>query len=73
MEKASKLWEEDDGGMDELQAVLGYKVRSLDLAEVAQKLDRFESDLQHSKTISPRLLPTPFRSLNLAQELAHGA
>ncbi|GMN47520.1 hypothetical protein TIFTF001_016699 [Ficus carica] len=39
MEKASKLWVEDDGGMDELQVVLGYKVKSLDMEEVAQQLD----------------------------------
>ncbi|GMN38505.1 hypothetical protein TIFTF001_007743 [Ficus carica] len=40
--KASKLWDEDDGGMDELLAVLGYKVRSSDMAEVAQKLEQLE-------------------------------
>nr|ASM41503.1 DELLA protein [Artocarpus altilis] len=40
--KASKMWEEDDGGMDELLAVLGYKVRSSDMAEVAQKLEQLE-------------------------------
>uniref|UniRef100_A0A384UJQ5 DELLA protein n=1 Tax=Artocarpus altilis TaxID=194251 RepID=A0A384UJQ5_ARTAL len=40
--KASKMWEEDDGGMDELLAVLGYKVRTTDMAEVAQKLEQLE-------------------------------
>ncbi|KAF7808678.1 DELLA protein GAIP-B-like [Senna tora] len=38
----SKLWEEEGGGMDELLAVLGYKVRSSDMAEVAQKLEQLE-------------------------------
>nr|AKA95154.1 DELLA protein RGL1 [Hevea brasiliensis subsp. brasiliensis] len=39
-----KLWEEeqDPGGMDELLAVLGYKVRSSDMADVAQKLEQLE-------------------------------
>ncbi|XP_050232223.1 DELLA protein GAI-like [Mercurialis annua] len=42
-----KLWEEAEdggagGGMDELLAVLGYKVRSSDMAEVAQKLEQLE-------------------------------
>ncbi|MBA0578565.1 DELLA protein GAI [Gossypium raimondii] len=40
-----KLWEEDPdaGGMDdELLAVLGYKVRSSDMADVAQKLEMLE-------------------------------
>lgn len=43
---SNKMWEEDaqriDGGMDELLAVLGYKVRSSDMAEVAQKLEQLE-------------------------------
>ncbi|KAL4324203.1 hypothetical protein GQ457_11G004790 [Hibiscus cannabinus] len=39
-----KLWEDDQdaGGMDELLAVLGYKVRSSDMANVAQKLEMLE-------------------------------
>ncbi|XP_055828903.1 DELLA protein GAI [Solanum dulcamara] len=42
-----KIWEEDeeeqpDAGMDELLAVLGYKVKSSDMAEVAQKLEQLE-------------------------------
>ncbi|KAL4340387.1 hypothetical protein GQ457_08G015090 [Hibiscus cannabinus] len=39
-----KLWEEDRdaGGMDELLAVLGYRVRSSDMADVAQKLEMLE-------------------------------
>lgn len=32
----------DDGGMDELLAVLGYKVRTSDMADVAQKLEQLE-------------------------------
>lgn len=43
--KAAKMWEEEaqqDGGVDELLAVLGYKVRSSDMAEVAQKLEQLE-------------------------------
>ncbi|XWS75572.1 hypothetical protein CRYUN_Cryun01aG0102000 [Craigia yunnanensis] len=37
-------WQEDQeaGGMDELLAVLGYKVRSSDMADVAQKLEQLE-------------------------------
>ncbi|OAY29258.1 DELLA protein GAIP-B [Manihot esculenta] len=41
----AKMWADDaqaDGGMDELLAVLGYKVRSSDMAEVAQKLEQLE-------------------------------
>lgn len=41
----AKLWEEEaqlDGGMDELLAVLGYKVKSSDMADVAQKLEQLE-------------------------------
>lgn len=41
----SKLWEEEtqqDAGMDELLAVLGYKVKSSDMAGVAQKLEQLE-------------------------------
>ncbi|OVA01709.1 Transcription factor GRAS [Macleaya cordata] len=41
----SKMWEESsqlDAGVDELLAGLGYKVRSSDMAEVAQKLEQLE-------------------------------
>ncbi|EXC20644.1 hypothetical protein L484_027201 [Morus notabilis] len=42
----AKMWtqeeEQEAGGMDELLAVLGYKVRSSDMAEVAQKLEQLE-------------------------------
>ncbi|MED6207299.1 DELLA protein 1 [Stylosanthes scabra] len=43
----AKMWEEDHdpssgGGMDELLAALGYKVRSSDMADVAQKLEQLE-------------------------------
>ena len=41
-----KMWEdEQDGGggsMDELLAVLGYKVKSFDMADMAQKLEQLE-------------------------------
>lgn len=42
--KGKKVWEESeqDAGMDELLAVLGYKVKSSDMAEVAQKLEQLE-------------------------------
>ncbi|XP_050275440.1 DELLA protein GAIP [Quercus robur] len=46
--KAKMCWEEEvqqqqqDGGMDELLAVLGYQVRASDMAEVAQKLELLE-------------------------------
>ncbi|XVF31681.1 hypothetical protein REPUB_Repub17cG0012600 [Reevesia pubescens] len=36
----------DAGGMDELLAVLGYKVRSSDMADVAQKLEQLEMVLE---------------------------
>ncbi|KAL4303468.1 hypothetical protein GQ457_10G027090 [Hibiscus cannabinus] len=38
----AKLWVEEDCGMDELLAVLGYKVKTSDMAEVAQKLEQLE-------------------------------
>lgn len=40
----AKIWEEEQesGGMDELLAVLGYKVRSSDMADVADKLEQLE-------------------------------
>lgn len=40
-----KMWEEEldaSSGMDELLAALGYKVRSSDMADVAQKLEQLE-------------------------------
>jgi len=50
----AKIWEEGeghqaDGGMDELLAVLGYKVRSSDMAEVAQKLEQLEEVMGHAQ------------------------
>ncbi|KAM1263464.1 hypothetical protein ACFX2G_029076 [Malus domestica] len=40
------MWEDEsqrmDGEMDELLAVLGYKGRSSDMADVAQKLEQLE-------------------------------
>ncbi|KAJ1387095.1 Transcriptional factor DELLA, N-terminal [Sesbania bispinosa] len=45
----AKMWEDEHdsgatagGGMDELLAALGYKVRSSDMADVAQKLEQLE-------------------------------
>lgn len=39
----AKIWpEEDPTGMDELLAVLGYKVRASEMADVAQKLEQLE-------------------------------
>ncbi|TKY47402.1 DELLA protein GAI [Spatholobus suberectus] len=40
----AKMWEEEQqqGGMDELLAALGYKVRASDMADVAQKLEQLE-------------------------------
>lgn len=41
---SSKMWpcEAEDGGVDELFAVLGYNVKSSDMAEVAQKIEQLE-------------------------------
>ncbi|KAL8472270.1 hypothetical protein ACS0TY_028851 [Phlomoides rotata] len=38
----AKVWAEQDAGMDELFAVLGYKVKSTDMADVAEKLEQLE-------------------------------
>ncbi|KAF2316809.1 hypothetical protein GH714_042150 [Hevea brasiliensis] len=45
----AKMWEDDAqaGGMDELLAVLGYKVRSSDMVEVAQKLEQLQEVMGH--------------------------
>ncbi|KAK6931602.1 Transcriptional factor DELLA, N-terminal [Dillenia turbinata] len=50
----AKMWVEDteaqpDAGVDELLAVLGYKVRSSDMAEVAQKLEQLEEVMVHAQ------------------------
>ncbi|KAF9625280.1 hypothetical protein IFM89_020866 [Coptis chinensis] len=46
MEKASinnkMCWQEEDAGDDELLAVLGYNVRSSDMADVASKIEQLE-------------------------------
>ncbi|KAG6777405.1 hypothetical protein POTOM_017226 [Populus tomentosa] len=50
-----KSWVEDDqdaGGMDELLAVLGYKIKSSDMADVAQKLEQLEMALGSEDGIS---------------------
>ncbi|XVE74680.1 hypothetical protein DITRI_Ditri12bG0036600 [Diplodiscus trichospermus] len=47
----AKMWEEEaaqqDCGMDELLAVLGYKVKTTDMAKVAQKLEQLEEVMCH--------------------------
>ncbi|GFQ05115.1 della protein gai [Phtheirospermum japonicum] len=42
--RKAKMWAEQpqDAGMDELFAVLGYKVKSSDMADVAEKLEKLE-------------------------------
>ncbi|KAF5945604.1 hypothetical protein HYC85_015832 [Camellia sinensis] len=45
----SKMWEEQDAGMDELLAVLGYKVKASDMSEVAQKLEQLEEVMGHAQ------------------------
>ncbi|XP_045826775.1 DELLA protein 2 [Trifolium pratense] len=57
--KSEICWE-DDGGMDELLAVVGYKVKSSDMAEVAQKLEQLEQAMgnfqdQDESTIAQQL------------------
>ncbi|XP_010553798.1 PREDICTED: DELLA protein GAI-like [Tarenaya hassleriana] len=44
---SGKMLLEEDGGMDELLAVLGYKVKSSEMAEVAQKLEQLEEMMGH--------------------------
>uniref|UniRef100_A0A5B7A360 DELLA protein n=1 Tax=Davidia involucrata TaxID=16924 RepID=A0A5B7A360_DAVIN len=48
-DRKAKMWEEteQDAGVDELLAVLGYQVKSSDMAEVAQKLEQLEEVLGH--------------------------
>ncbi|KAK7283999.1 hypothetical protein RIF29_13750 [Crotalaria pallida] len=49
----SKLWEEEEsgcGGMDELLAVVGYKVRSSDMADVAHKIEQLEEAMTNVDT-----------------------
>ncbi|MCL7023708.1 hypothetical protein MKW94_023865 [Papaver nudicaule] len=40
--KSKMMWEEEEPLMDELLAGLGYKVKSADMAQVAQKLEQLE-------------------------------
>jgi DELLA protein len=44
--------DQDAGGMDELLAVLGYKIKSSDMADVAQKLEQLEMVLGSEDGIS---------------------
>jgi DELLA protein len=60
MSSKSEICWEDDGGMDELLAVVGYKVKSSDMAEVAQKLEQLEQAMgnfqdQDESTIAQQL------------------
>ncbi|KAL4574387.1 hypothetical protein LXL04_021216 [Taraxacum kok-saghyz] len=51
----SKMWdevEEHDAGVDELLAVLGYKVKSSDMADVAQKIEQLEGVLGNDDGLS---------------------
>ncbi|CAL5416282.1 unnamed protein product [Camellia sinensis] len=47
--RKSKMREEHDAGMDELLAVLGYKVKVSDMSEVAQKLEQLEEVMGHAQ------------------------
>lgn len=52
----SKMWDHDitdqDAGVDELLAVLGYKVKSSDMADVAQKIEHLEGVLCNDDELS---------------------
>ncbi|XP_047330542.1 DELLA protein GAI1-like [Impatiens glandulifera] len=46
----SKMWpEEDEAGVDELLAVLGYKVKPSDMAVVAQKIEKLDQVILQSQ------------------------
>lgn len=47
------MWDEEDaGGVDELLAVLGYKVKSSDMVDVAQKIEHLEGVLGNDDGLS---------------------
>ncbi|KAK9060060.1 hypothetical protein SSX86_020764 [Deinandra increscens subsp. villosa] len=51
----SKMWDEfdeQDAGVDELLAVLGYKVKSSDMVDVAQKIEHLEGVLGNDDGLS---------------------
>ncbi|KAM0019952.1 putative transcription factor GRAS family [Helianthus debilis subsp. tardiflorus] len=51
----SKMWDEfneQDTGVDELLAVLGYKVKSSDMVDVAQKIEHLEGVLSNDDGLS---------------------
>ncbi|XP_024988342.1 DELLA protein GAI1-like isoform X6 [Cynara cardunculus var. scolymus] len=51
--KAKKtMWDEEDAGVDELLAVLGYKVKSSDMVDVAQKIEHLEGVLGNDDGLS---------------------
>ncbi|KAI7741851.1 hypothetical protein M8C21_023685 [Ambrosia artemisiifolia] len=63
--KNNNMWnhEEQDAGVDELLAMLGYKVKSADMVDVAQKIEHLEGVLNNddglSQLASDSLNPTP--------------
>ncbi|XP_010527787.1 PREDICTED: DELLA protein GAI-like [Tarenaya hassleriana] len=66
--KGKMLKVEDDGaGMDELLAVLGYKVMSSDMAEVAHKLEQLEQMMTHVQDDGLSLLSTETVHYNPAE------
>jgi DELLA protein len=51
----AKMWEEEQdsgGGMDELLAMLGYKVKSSEMADVAEKLEQLEMAMGTTPNLS---------------------
>lgn len=51
--KGKNMWDEQDaGGVDELLAVLGYKVKSSDMVDVAQKIEHLEGVLGNDDELS---------------------
>ncbi|KAD7116605.1 hypothetical protein R6Q59_006669 [Mikania micrantha] len=40
--KGKNMWDEEDAGVDELLAMFGYKVKSSDMVDVAQKIEHLE-------------------------------
>ncbi|KAL7590164.1 hypothetical protein Lser_V15G38330 [Lactuca serriola] len=53
--RKSKLWDEvkeQDANVDELLAVLGYKVKSYDMVNIAKKIEHLESVLGNDDGLS---------------------
>ncbi|KAI3731563.1 hypothetical protein L1987_62752 [Smallanthus sonchifolius] len=51
-EKGKNMWDEEDAGVDELLAMLGYKVKSADMVDVAQKIEHLEGVLGNDDELS---------------------